>query len=209
MKSLVIKVPHLPSLYSKEALSFLFELKEAIWSSNRHHLLVLVQEGSRRDSGMVHMDEPWYLRSSFSKYLRDWNEVLCQLDQLPIPVIYHATGDVLGSWFELCLVCKIRVFSDADFHFGFPQLKEGMIPLFDSLRMAWTNCEIRQFEFLEASPVRSWREFYVMKHWFRSAVPWKTLYFDVDSTESLTKILEASMPTSSSEHHPSRGPVAI
>jgi hypothetical protein len=75
--------------------------------------------------------------------------------------------------------------------------------------MAWTNCEIRQFEFLEASPVRSWREFYVMKQWFRSAVPWKTLYFEVDSTESLTKILEASMPTSSYEHHPSRGPDAI
>ncbi len=209
MKSLVIKVPILPSLYSKEALSFLFELKEAIWSSNRHSLLVLVQEGSRRDYGTVNIEDPWYLRAQFSKYLKDWNEVLCQIDQLSIPVVYHATGDVLGSWFELCIVCKIRVFSDADFHFGFPQLKEGMIPLFDSLRMAWNNCEIRQFEFLEASPVRSWREFYVMKHWYRSAVPWKTLYFEVDSIESLTKILDASMPTNSSEYHPSRGPDAI
>ena len=209
MKSLVLKVPNLSSLYSKEALPFLYELKEAIWSSNRHTVLVLVQEGSRRDSGMVDIDDPWYLRSQFSKYLKDWNEVLCQIDQLSIPVIYHATGDVLGSWFELCIVCKIRVFSDADFHFGFPQLKEGMIPLFDSLRTAWNNVEIRQFEFLEASPVRSWREFYVLKNWFRSAVPWKTLYFEVDSTQSLTKILEASMPTNSSEHHPSRGPDAI
>jgi hypothetical protein len=209
MKSLVIKVPNLSSLYSKEALPFLFELKEAIWSSNRHSLLVLVQEGPRRDTGPVDVDDLWFLRAQFSAYLHEWTEVLKQIDQLEIPVIYHATGDVLGSWFELCIVCKMRVFSDADFHFGFPQLKEGMIPLFDSLRTAWNNVEIRHFEFLEASPVRSWREFYVMKNWFRSAVPWKTLYFEVDSTESLIKILEASMPTNTSEYHPSRGPDAI
>ena len=209
MKALVVNVPNYPSLYSREAAPFLSELREVLWSSTRHEVIVLVQEGSRRDLGNVNLDDGWFLRAKFAKYLKEWNEILAQLRDLPALVIYHATGDVLGSWFELCLACKIRVFSDAGHHVGFPQLREGLIPLFNSLNITWHHNEIRQFEFLESSPVRTWREFYLMQNWFRSAVPWKTLYFEVDSIDSLLKILQSSMPSRTSAYHARRGPDAI
>jgi hypothetical protein len=209
MKALVVEVPHFPSLYSREAASFLSELREVLWSSSRHDVIVLVQEGSRRDLGNVDLDDGWLLRAKFSKYLREWNELLTQIRELPVLVIYHATGDVLGSWFELCLACNIRVFSEAGHYVGFPQLREGLIPLFNSLNFSWHHNEIRQFEFLESAPVRTWREFYLMQNWYRSAVPWKTLYFEVDTVDSLIKILQASLPSRSSSSHSRRGPDAI
>jgi enoyl-CoA hydratase/carnithine racemase len=44
------------------------------------------------------------------------------------PVIVALNGDALGAGLELALACDIRV-SRADARFGFPQVREGMIPM--------------------------------------------------------------------------------
>lgn len=191
MKTLFLEVPQISSLYHRDSVLFLSQLKEAIWCAGQYDIIVLLQHGPRIDRGSVGFESEIFLRDPFQEFVRDWREAISKLRSLQTLVIYHAEGDVFGSWFELCMAAQIRVFTDRGSRVGFPQLREGLIPLFDAINFEWKNFEIRGFEFWESGPVRSWREFYVMKNWYQTAIPWRTLYSEMDSKQSLLRVLDS------------------
>jgi len=192
MKTYFLEVPELSSLYDFASAGFLNQIKEALWFANQYDLIVFYQGSTRLDSGPIASDYGMFLREPFTDFVKDWRETLLKIRACETLVIYHSDGDVLGSWFELCVAAKKRIFSQRASRAGFPQLREGFIPLFDSIASEWQDFEIRGFEFWESAPVRSWREFYVMKNWHYSAVPWRTLYFELDSKETLIRVLDTS-----------------
>ena len=62
-------------------------------------------------------------------FLRRIGEVLCALDEAPVPVVAAVHGPCFGGGLELVLCCDLVV-ADRTARFGFPELRLGLVPGF-------------------------------------------------------------------------------
>ncbi len=64
-----------------------------------------------------------------ARQVRDVNRMICQFEDLPVPIVVAINGMCLGGGFELALACDYRVMS-TEARVGLPEVKLGLFPGF-------------------------------------------------------------------------------
>ncbi|ALE16052.1 Enoyl-CoA hydratase [Altererythrobacter epoxidivorans] len=59
---------------------------------------------------------------------RSMDDVLWDIEHLPVPVIAAIEGSAWGGGLEFALACDIRVAKDGDWRFGLPEVSVGILP---------------------------------------------------------------------------------
>mgnify|MGYP001176961522 CR=1 FL=1 len=67
-------------------------------------------------------------RGANSGWDRSMDEVLWDIEHLPVPVIAAIEGSAWGGGLEFALACDIRVAKDGDWRFGLPEVSVGILP---------------------------------------------------------------------------------